>query len=224
MMTDDNERRHSRALEPALISDENEKAEAEARNGLLQYDLGMQFVRTAIEREPPFRLRLSLILSLHRQALEGISRFAGIFRPAGVEIQKSNHKPPGAHLVPELVEDLCDYVNANWDKTAIHLAAYAMWRLNWIHPFDDGNGRTSRVLSYLVLCIHSRKDLPGSPTIPDLIKKEHSHKYYDALDDADEHLLNGNVVDVSKIETLLGDLLAKQLLSYYKSAGGLARE
>ncbi|MBL8221394.1 MAG: Fic family protein, partial [Bryobacterales bacterium] len=27
-----------------------------------------------------------------------------------------------------------------------------MWRLNWIHPFFGGNGRTARSASYLVLC------------------------------------------------------------------------
>jgi Fic family protein len=53
--------------------------------------------------------------------------YAGNFRPAGVEIQGSKHQPPGAHQVPELIEDMCDYINANWDgATAIHLAAYVM--------------------------------------------------------------------------------------------------
>ena len=30
--------------------------------------------------------------------------------------------------------------NDNWDdSTPVHLASYVMWRLNWIHPFTDGN-------------------------------------------------------------------------------------
>ncbi|HET9282483.1 MAG TPA: Fic family protein [Candidatus Angelobacter sp.] len=52
-------------------------------------------------------------------------------------------------------------------KSAIHLAAYVIWRLNWIHPFADGNGRTSRALSYLVLCTRLGERLPGTVTIPD---------------------------------------------------------
>ena len=48
---------------------------------------------------------------LHREALAGISSYAGNYRPAGVEIEGSKHQPPGAHLVPEFVEELCDYVN-----------------------------------------------------------------------------------------------------------------
>lgn len=72
------ERRHSKALEPELIKDPTLKAEAEAANGLRQYDLAVQAVQTAIERKP-FKLRLSLILSLQREALQGISAYAGTF-------------------------------------------------------------------------------------------------------------------------------------------------
>jgi Fic family protein len=49
-------------------------------------------------------------------------------------------------------------------STPIHLAAYLMWRLNWIHPFADGNGRTSRIISYVVLSIRAGAILPGTPT------------------------------------------------------------
>lgn len=108
---------------------------------------------SAIDRAG-FKLRSSQILSLHREALQGISSYAGNFRPGDVEIDGSRHDPVGAHLVPELVEDLCDYVNDNWNTaSAVHLASYVMWRLNWIHPFADGNGRTSRILSFVVLSV-----------------------------------------------------------------------
>jgi hypothetical protein len=89
-----------------------------------------------------FKLRPSLILSLQREALAGISMFAGNYRPAGVAIEDSKHEPVGAHLVPELIEEMCDYLNERSEQsTPIHLAAYLMWRLNWIHPFADGKGR-----------------------------------------------------------------------------------
>jgi Fic family protein len=140
------ERRNSRALEAPLIADPKARAAAEARNGFRQYDAGIKTVQTALERGV-FKLRLSLILALHREALAGISSYAGNFRPAGVKIEGSRHEPAGAHLVPELIEEMCDYVNEHWEASTPLLAAYIMWRLNWIHPFADGNGRTSRVLS-----------------------------------------------------------------------------
>ncbi|MCA3564549.1 MAG: Fic family protein [Methylocystis sp.] len=219
-MPADDSRRHSVAEEVALITDDRLRAEAEARNGLRQFDLGMRAVEDALEKGDQFKLRSSLILSLHRQALQGISPLAGTFRPAGVGIQGSKHNPVGAHLVPELIEEMCDYINDRWKSASpIHLAAYAMWRLNWIHPFSDGNGRTSRIVSYIVLCISTRSRLPGSPTIPDHIV-ENRKPYFDALEDADRKYAATMSIDVGIMEALLKSLLAKQLMSVITKAAG----
>ena len=218
MTGEERERRDSRALEPELIIDPQEKAAAEARNGFRQYDAAISAIHTALDRGL-FKLRPSLILGLQREALAGISSYAGTYRPGGVAIEGSKHEPVGAHLVPELVEDMCDYVNEHWNEsTPIHLAAYVMWRVNWIHPFADGNGRTSRIVSYLVLSIRAGAVLPGTPTIPDQIV-DNRKPYFDALDAADLAFRDGRI-DVSKMEQLLGSLLANQLAGFYKSAGG----
>lgn len=115
----DEDRRHSVASEAYLISDDQQRAEAEARNGLLQFDRACQVIVDAIDKGDSWKLRTSTFLTLHRAALEGISSYAGNFRPASVEIQDSSHKPVDAHLVPELIEELCDYilpraVRKNW--------------------------------------------------------------------------------------------------------------
>jgi Fic family protein len=222
--TDDaSERRHSKADEPELISDPDERARAEAANGLRQFDAGKAAAQEAIDRmgsgDYRFRLRPSLIMGLHREALEGINLFAGAYRPGAVSITKSKHLPPPRFRVPELVEDMCDYVNDNWDsKSALHLSAYVMWRLNWIHPFDDGNGRTSRISSYVVLMVRSGFILPGTPAIPDQIVLDRSG-YFRALDEADAACREGRI-DVSTMEELLGNMLAKQLAGFYTAAGG----
>jgi len=84
-----------------------------------------RLLQTALSKGAGDRLRPSALLALQRAALEGIRLYAGNYRPAGIEIQGSRHTPPGAHLVPELVEDMCDYVNENWaTATPVHLAAY----------------------------------------------------------------------------------------------------
>jgi Fic family protein len=114
---------------------------------------------------------------------------------------------------------MCDYVNENWERSSpIHLAAYLMWRLNWIHPFADGNGRTSRIVSYVVLSIRAGAILPGTPTIPDQIV-DNRKPYFDALEAADASMESG-AVNVSKMEELLGSLLARQLAEFYQAAGG----
>lgn len=218
-MSGPSERRDSRALEPELIADPRARAEAEAANGLRQYDFGIAMAQEALDRGV-FRLRISHILGLQREALRGISSYAGNFRPGPVLISKSLHTPPDAHLVPGLVEDMCDYVNDSWlSATALHLSAYVMWRLNWIHPFADGNGRTSRIASYLVLAVKTGFIPPGLPTIPDQIAGDR-RAYFEALDAADAALKGTGRVDVSKMEELLGAMLARQLAAYYESAGG----
>src|SRR6266853_5258086 len=92
------------------------------------------------------------------------------FGRLGSRSAEAGTKPPGAHMVPEEVEHMCDYVNDNWEKSSpVHLAAYALWKLNWIHPFTDGNGRTARAISYLLLCLRLGYRLPGTNTIPEQI-------------------------------------------------------
>lgn len=219
MTADGDDQRHSVALDADLIADPQLKAEAEARNGLRQFDLALKLIEEGLERGADYRLRVSKILDLHRCALQGISAYAGNFRPAGVAIQGSNHQPVGAHLVPQLVEEMCDYVNENWkQKSPIHLSAYIMWRLNWIHPFADGNGRTSRVVSYMVLCIRLGSLLNGELTIPEQIVANRK-PYFEALDAADAAWKEDRL-DLSAMEALLSAMLSTQLLRFYEAATG----
>ncbi|MBV9180292.1 MAG: Fic family protein [Acidobacteria bacterium] len=67
------------------------------------------------------------------------------------------------------------------DRSAFHLAAYVMWRLNWIHPFVNGNGRTTRAVSYYVLCAKLEVYIPGVTTVPELIG-HNKDPYYKALE------------------------------------------
>jgi Fic family protein len=141
----------------------------------------------------------------------------GNYRPREIEIKGSKHQPPAAHLVPELVEEFCDYVNEHWDRSPIHLASYVLWRLNWIHPFVDGNGRTSRALSFVVLCVRLGYRVPGSNTIPEQISRNKT-PYYEALELADANYEEKNKIDVAAMETLLGTLLANQLAAVIRDA------
>jgi len=211
--------RYSVPLSADIITDPDELAKTEARNSLRQFDHAMEMVEYWLDPERPFKLRPSVILRLQGIALEGISAYAGVTRPAGIAIAGSKHKPVDAFLVQQHLEELCDYVNDKWSTASpIHLAAYVMWRLNWIHPFVDGNGRTSRTASYLVLCVKLGYRLPGTHTIPDQISAN-KHPYYDALEAADTAYLGG-AIDVSRLEDLLSNMLANQLYKLHQEALG----
>jgi Fic family protein len=115
---------------------------------------------------------------------------------------------------------MCDYVNDNLhERTAFHLSAYVMWRLKWIHPFSDGNGRTSRVASYIVLSVALKMLLPGSPSIPQQIQADRT-AYFQALEHVDSTYAATRQVNVSKMETAIRNMLAKQLLSVIEQADG----
>jgi Fic family protein len=210
--------RHSKAESPTVVLSEEERAEREASNALIQAHRLIEMIEYwASEHERKFRLRPSAILELNRLAIDGLDAFAGNWRPGTVVISDSKHQPPPAFRVPELVEEMCDYVNENWDKRATYLAAYVMWRMNWIHAFTDGNGRTARAVSYLVLSVRLGMKIPGEPTIPELIT-DNRKPYYEALEQADASFdKNG---DLGAMETLLERLLAKQLLTVVSEASG----
>jgi Fic family protein len=192
------------------------RARREAANGIRQTDFVFSTIDRFLAEQKPFRLRPSLLGELNRLAVEGLTRFAGVPRPHGMSITGSGHTPPPPDKVQSYIEEMCDYVNDNWNKSPIHLAAYVMWRLNWIHPYDDGNGRTSRAAAYIVLSIRLRTRLPGTNTIVDQIVSS-KKAYYAALEEADRHDAEGRL-DVSAMENLISSLLAKQFATIHASA------
>jgi Fic family protein len=213
--------RHSVADTPLVLTDPDEIARREAENGIRQFNLALEIIRSFVkDPERPFKLRSSIILQLHRAALIGLHPLAGTFRNTPVKIGGSGHKPPEAAFVSEEIEHLCNYVNENWSRSAVHLGSYVLWKLNWIHPFSDGNGRTARAVSYVVLSVKLDSLLPGTPTIPEQIAANKT-PYYDALESADQAFKVGNI-DVSALEKLLEAMLANQLVSAAREATGEA--
>ncbi len=212
--------RHSTASEAEVITDPILKAKVEGENGVRQFRAVIDMVESYLDPERPFKLRPSHLLQLHRIGLLGLTGYAGNWRPSDIRIEGSRHQPPPAFEVPMHVEELCDYVNEKWkEKSPIHLASYVMWRLNWIHPFTDGNGRTSRAVSYFVLCVRLGYVLPGRQSIPDQISDDKT-PYYKALEAADDAWAAGKV-ELTAMKQLLAAMLAKQLHAIYEeSASG----
>lgn len=197
-------------------------AQREAANGLRQTDEAISVIQYYLDPQRPFVLNASLLQHLQRIAVDGIRDDGGQWRTGAVSLTGSAHVPPDAFRVPTLVQEMCDFINDNFhERTAFWLSAYVMWRLNWIHPFADGNGRTARVLSYIVLCVKLGYVLPGTPTIPDQLKANRDG-YLAALAAADEAEARGEL-DFDVMETLLKGMLANQLLSVIEAADGQGR-
>jgi hypothetical protein len=73
--------RHSRALEAELISEPLARAEAEAKNGIRQFDAVVELIEYFLSKDRKVWLRPSHLLHLHRIALDGISSYARQLSP-----------------------------------------------------------------------------------------------------------------------------------------------
>jgi Fic family protein len=192
------------------------KLQLESRNGIIQAEF---VIYTAANWTPDKRLTPELLKDLQRLAVNQIYRCAGYFRDGPVALDGAVHQPPPYEHVVGLIDEMCGYVNENRTAPPVHLSSYLMWRMNWIHPFYGGNGRTARAVSYLILCARLGFVLPGTKAIPELIRDEPT-PYYEALISADTSWSQGEM-DLSAMESLISGLLAAQLVQIHEQATGI---
>jgi Fic family protein len=110
------------------------------------------------------------------------------------------------------MDDFVNTVNRNWEQAdAVVLATFVLWRMNHIHPFINGNGRTARAAAYFVLCVKSGGWLRGDTILPELIRRNHA-EYVTALQAVDASLLAGNL-NLGPLHALVSRLLDEQIQS-----------
>ena len=176
-----------------------------------QYQFLVSVVETSIQTN---RLYLSqtVIKAFNYHAIVCLHSDAGQYRPCEVTI--GNHTPPMWIHVQAHMDELVNFVNRVWEQTdGILLASWVLWRLNWIHPFVNGNGRTARITAYYILCLKFGGLLPGKLQLPELLRRDRGKKddpYVAALRTADESLKKGQL-DLSEMHGLMSKLLQEQL-------------
>lgn len=116
------------------------------------------------------------IKNLHRLVLKGIvDEYAGVYRDQQVFIAGAKHTPPAPYLIKEQMEQLIKWYDNEAKKLhPVERGAMLHAIFVGIHPFIDGNGRTSRLLLNLELM------KAGFPAV--VIKIENRLAYYEALD------------------------------------------
>lgn len=118
------------------------------------------------------------IKQLHSLVLKNIDQEnAGQYRKVNVLISGATHTPPASVMVPEQMQALIEwYQNEAQQLHPVERAARLHGELVKIHPFTDGNGRTSRLIMNVVLM------QAGFPAA--LIQVNQRLAYYQALDKA----------------------------------------
>jgi Fic family protein len=172
-----------------------------------QYQLLTNCIEIGLKKGPASFDKF-LLWALNHVAVANISQFGGRFRKEPIYV--GNHKPPHFNEVDEQMDRFLSTAQENWYVwSATELAAYGLWRLNWIHPFIEGNGRTARAACYFLLCVRSGALLPGRKIVPERIR-ESRREYEAALAAADRAWDAGNL-DFSEMEDYLASLLQAQL-------------
>jgi hypothetical protein len=135
-------------------------ARIQEKNLLRQYDLLTNCIEIGLIKGIDAFDKYTL-WSLNAAAVANLAQFGGRFREEPVYVGK--HIPPHFSKVPDHIDQFISMLQENWEimNYPTLLPAYPLWRLNWIHPFIEGNGRTARAACYYLICLRLGGLLPG---------------------------------------------------------------
>lgn len=156
-----------------------------------------QYVRECIGKGYP--LEEGIVKDIHALLMENIL-IGGIYRREEVFITGAGHTPPAGNELYAQIKNFYYELTQKRDLNGIELAAWTHAEFVRIHPFLDGNGRTSRLLA--------NYQLIGKGFLPVSIAKEDRLAYYQALD---QYAVHGELED---FVVMIAELEEKQLDKY----------
>lgn len=170
------------------------------------------------------------VRELHAITVQNLEREGdatpGAYRQKAVRIAQSEHLPPEAVTVPNYMAELIEFVNradpAKYDLIKIALAHH---RFAWIHPFGNGNGRSVRLFTYLLLIKYGFNVKAGGRVLnPTAVFCNDRDRYYAMLGMADTgtrdgleawcvYVLSGMLDELQKVDRLAdADYLNERIL------------
>ena len=123
------------------------------------------------------------LLRAHGLLMKGLIGLAGVYRQSGVGVfdgEKAIHIAPPYNMVPRLMGNLFDYL-VNFEEEPIIASCVFHYEFEFIHPFEDGNGRMGRLWQTLILM----RSFPILQYVPfETIVHQRQAGYYQALADS----------------------------------------
>jgi Fic family protein len=124
---------------------------------LLNYKKAMDFLSKYLGKDDP--ITEGTVRELHKITVKGVrggQAEPGNYRKIQNYVVNSLTKeiiytPPAPLEVPHLMREFVEWVNKAEDVSPVLVAGIAQFQFVHIHPFVDGNGRTARLLSTLIL-------------------------------------------------------------------------
>ena len=152
-----------------------------------------------IEQNANYPINRMFVSQLHKMIMDGLPLdeegdvTPGEYRKENVAILNAVHQPPDAVLVNDYMEELLDFIAKPVSRRYEMLkTAIAHHRFVWIHPFTNGNGRTARLVSYMMLVKDDFTAETGRVVNPATVFCSTRDEYYKYLGLADESLKTGN--------------------------------
>ncbi|XP_062399651.1 protein adenylyltransferase FICD [Sardina pilchardus] len=148
------------------------------QNEAIGVDAALKYINTTLLSHSG-SITVNDILEIHRRVLGHADPVEG-GRLRTSQVFVGHHIPPHPQDLERHMQELMQWLNSDeaLNLHPVELAALAHYKLVYVHPFVDGNGRTSRILMNLVLM---QANYP-----PITIRKEQRSEYYLALDTANE--------------------------------------
>lgn len=163
-----------------------------------------EYVKKCIAENKP--LTESIVKDLHAILTENII-VGGIYRNQEVRISGAGFAPPAGNEMYMQIKGFYEDLRYKTDLNPIELAAWTHAEFVRIHPFIDGNGRTSRLLMNYQLMIQG--------FLPVSIDKEKRLDYYNALE---QYAVNGNLMPFADF---VAELEEQQLDEYLSLINGI---
>jgi CRISPR-associated endonuclease/helicase Cas3 len=184
------------------------------RNQLLELELqgtkkGLDYLYSALKSNQDIKITPELICELHTVSFQWIfPDWAGKFRT--IQVTYSGKEAPLYFQVPELIKNLCadlqirlhnlpEPSELNFIQEVVSLLAWFQYQFVFIHPFQDYNGRMTRMLTTLILL---KLKLPPAWITVD--KPEDRKGYLKAMQFGDKG-------DLSLLERIIEKTLAREL-------------
>ena len=124
---------------------------------------------------------LNDLLKAHKILMKDILKNAGSFRTVNVGVgneQGVSHVAPPFGVVPDLMRNLFEWLK-NSDEHILIKSCVFHYEFEFIHPFNDGNGRIGRLWQSVIL-YHWRKVFSVIPT--ESIIRDNQERYYEVLE------------------------------------------
>jgi Fic family protein len=133
------------------------EADPDDSREFLNYRTAFEFVSDCLDSGDP--ITEGMIREIHRKLVQGVrggSAAPGEYRRIQNYVVNAGtgdiiYTPPTALNVPVMMSELVKWLNADLDVHPVLVSGIAQFQLVHIHPFLDGNGRASRLLSTLCL-------------------------------------------------------------------------